>query len=146
MLSLLADIATLRHFYIVQNEYTRPLEPMPAVSWRRFSKANRFGIKLHLAISHSPGCLAGEDATEKVSLTYQIIPNSNHFFLWSRTSPTKKLLSPHFFLTQHTFHYVPPLSTRLFPCTAIPLNVLLSIKCPNMPSKNRTISELTPNW
>lgn len=79
VLSLLADIATLRHFYIVQNEYTRPLEPMPAVSWRRFSKANRFGIKLHLAISHSPGCLAGEDATEK-NLTYQEAPITSLFF------------------------------------------------------------------
>lgn len=67
VLSLLADISSLRNLYIAQNEYTRPFEPLPASTWKRFNKLNRYGIKLHLAISHTPGCMAGENATDKAS-------------------------------------------------------------------------------
>lgn len=79
VLSLLADISTLRHLYIAQNEYTRPYEPQPASTWKRFSKMNRYGVKVHLAISHTPGCMAGENATE-MKLTYQEAPITSLFY------------------------------------------------------------------
>lgn len=82
VLSLLADISTLRHLYIAQNEYTRPFEPQPASSWKRFNKLNRYGIKLHLAISHTPGCMGGEDATDKVSSGIISINHSKLKHFW----------------------------------------------------------------